>query len=455
MNKLFYILTASVVLAYTLFMSAGCGQIGAISGGDKDTVAPQFLRSSPPQNTTNFKGKSITLYFDEYLDIKDPGTNIIVSPLLSTQPPLITYNRKTVNIKFRDSLLPNTTYTINFGNAITDFNEGNIHHNFTYIFSTGSTIDENTLSGKVVLAETGKTDSTMYALLYRNAEDSSVQTSRPDYIARINGAGNFKFTNLPGGKFSVYALKDVDGNKYLSSSSEIFGFADAEVEVPSDSIVQIFAFKIPEIETPSYKKEAKFKIFTNLENNKADILAPLKLSFTKEISNISENKIVLLDSLNKEVPLNEILWDSTSMAVVLNPQWVAGMQYELIFPDNFYKDEKGELLAGDTIKFAAKSTTEYGRVVLRFEDLKTIENPVIQLVSKEKVIASGSVINKEYVNNMVPPGTYEIRLLDDRNKNGVWDPGNYARKIQPEKVISINQTLAVKANWDNEREIQL
>ena len=112
-----------------------------------------------------------------------------------------------------------------------DNNEGNPLKDFTYVFSTGNTIDSLTLSGKVIIAETGKADSTIIAMLYRNADDSAVQKRKPDYIARLNGDGSFNFINLPAGNFKIYALKDGDGGKTYNSKKELFAFADAAITV--------------------------------------------------------------------------------------------------------------------------------------------------------------------------------------------------------------------------------
>ena len=131
----------------------------------------------------------------------------------AVKDPAIEYKLRTVTVRLKDSLLPNTTYNINFGDAIVDLNEGNILKNFQYSFSTGAFIDSNELSGKVILAETGNTDSTMFALLYRKQEDSTVFKEKPMYVARVDAQGNFRFNNLPAGSFYVYALRDEDGNK--------------------------------------------------------------------------------------------------------------------------------------------------------------------------------------------------------------------------------------------------
>ena len=133
----------------------------------------------------NFSGNKITLTFNEYIEVKEAQTNILVSPFPKKNPE-INYRLKTVTVKLKDTLQPNTTYSINFGKAIVDVNEGNPLGNFTYIFSTGAAIDSLQLTGTVQIAETGKVDSTLLILLYRNATDSTVQKTKPNLLTILN-----------------------------------------------------------------------------------------------------------------------------------------------------------------------------------------------------------------------------------------------------------------------------
>ncbi len=209
-----------ISLLYVLAVAnTGCGQIGMPTGGPKDSIPPRLMSASPKLKSTNVTGNKITLTFNEYVNLQEVQTNVLISPLPKKQPS-IDYKLKTVTVKFKDTLLPNTTYSINFGNAIVDNNEGNPLKDFVYVFSTGNQIDSFTLSGRVIIAETGKVDSTLMALLYRQTDDSAVQKRKPDYIARLSGDGSFTFVNLPAASFNLYALKDVDGGKTYNSKKK-------------------------------------------------------------------------------------------------------------------------------------------------------------------------------------------------------------------------------------------
>ena len=220
-----------VSLLYIIGISnAGCGQVGMPTGGPKDSIPPRLVSASPALNSVNVKDNKITLTFNEYVDLKEAQTNVLISPLPKKQP-AIDFKLKTVTVKLKDTLLPNTTYSINFGSSIVDNNEGNPFKNFTHVFSTGNQIDSFTLTGKVILAENGKHDSTLIAMLYRKTDDSAVQKNRPDYVARLSGDGSFTFVNLPAGSFNIYALKDNDGGKTYNSKKEMFAFAEAPVSI--------------------------------------------------------------------------------------------------------------------------------------------------------------------------------------------------------------------------------
>src|SRR5262249_47036047 len=149
--------------------------------------------------------------------------------------PVVEPHLKTVVIRLKDTLQPNTTYSLNFGKAIKDVDEGNINKNFTYIFSTGPTFDSLTLSGKVIIAETGKPDSTLIVMLHQHGDDSAVVKEKPRYIARLDSSGNFTFRNLPHGTFYIYALDDQSGQHKYLSESQIFAFADSAVVLDTNN----------------------------------------------------------------------------------------------------------------------------------------------------------------------------------------------------------------------------
>ena len=441
-------------------LHGGCAQISSPTGGVRDTIAPVLVKANPPNRSLNFSGNKIVLTFDEYINLQEVQQNVFVSPLQKSNP-VINFNFKTVNIKFKDTLLPNTTYSINFGNAIKDLNEGNPLKDFTYTFSTGNVIDSLSLSGKVILAESGKIDSTLIALLYRNATDSAVLKTRPAYIAKVKGDGSFRFNNLPPDSFRVYALKDGDGGKTYNSKTETFAFLDSQVVVSSKTpMVNLYAFEeVKNFENKSITKSAvekRLRYTNNLSALIQDLLQPLQLVFNNAIKKFDESKIILIDTNNLPVKNTTFTFDSTRKKMDIKAPWQPGTDYSLVIPKDAIQDSAGNnLFRSDTLRFTTKNMEDYGTILIRFKNLDISKHPVLQFMDGDNVKNAYPIKATEWSNKMFPPGEYDIRILYDDNNNGIWDPGNYLKKLQPEKAVTLPQKLSIRANWDNEREIIL
>ena len=450
------------LLTAAVMSDTGCAQIGAPTGGPKDTLPPRLVNASPQLNSTLISNNKISLTFNEYIELRDVQNNVLVSPFQKINPE-IDYKLKTVSVKLKDSLLPNTTYTINFGNAIVDNNEGNPLKNFTYVFSTGSYIDSLSLSGNVILAETGQTDSTIMAMLYRNADDSAVQKKKPDYIARLNGDGDFTFNNLPPGIFKLYALKDGDGSKTYNAKVELFAFATAAVTV-SQNTPHLTLYAYAEVKdtrgitTSVFKSaaEKKLKYSATAGILHQDLLNPFELTFNNPLKKFDPSNILLTDTNFIAIPSVKPALDSTAKKIIFRVNWQPGTPYRIVIKPAAVADSAGNTITvTDTIRFTAKKEADYGKLVLRFSNLDLSKNPVLQFVQGEAIKESAPVISKEWSRKLFNPGEYQIRILYDDNKNGRWDPGNYSKKLQPEKVITLPQKLGIRADWDNERDIKL
>ena len=416
MKKNIFILVRFIIGCYVVIMlDNGCAQVGFPTGGPKDTIAPVLAKALPEQDKTNFKGKKITLTFNEYIELKDLQANILVSPLQKNNP-LINSNLKTITIRFRDTLLPNTTYSVSFGNAIAD------------------------------------------------APDSAVKTKKPDYITRLHGDGTFKFTHLPAGIFKVYALKDGDGGKTYNSRTEIFAFADTGINTEEDvTPVMLFAYaeekgpgNTPPAPSLRRPPEKKLKYTTNLVNSFQDLLQPLQITFNSGLKTFDSMKFVVSDTNFKPLQHTLPTIDSSRSKVSINISWQPETPYYFILPRDAVQDSAGNLPEKtDTLRFVTRKTSDYGSILLRFKNIDLQKHPVIQFVQSGTIKFSYPVTAAEWSNKQFPPGEYEIRILYDTNNNGSWDPGNYERKLQPERAIPLPQKLAVKADWDNERDIQL
>jgi uncharacterized protein (DUF2141 family) len=226
---------------------AGCAKRGNITGGTKDTLSP-ILKSSFPKNmSTNFNGKEIKLVFDEYVKLKNINKNLIVSPPMKVQPEILPYTAsKTITIKLKDTLQPNTTYSFNFGQSIEDNNEGNPYSQFKYVFSTGSYIDSLKINVKIKDALENKVDNFVSIMLYEINEkfnDSTIYKESPRYITNtLDSLKVVTIENIKAGKYLLMALKDNGNNKFNPSVDKI-GFQKEYITIPNDTVFEIELFK--------------------------------------------------------------------------------------------------------------------------------------------------------------------------------------------------------------------
>ena len=178
-----------LLIAISVTSGPGCANIIPPQGGPKDSLPPVLIKATPGDSTRNFTGNKITFTFNEFIDVQGIQENLNVSPSPGINPK-IDFKLNALSVKLVDSLESNTTYSINFGDAIKDFTEGNTLKGFTYTFSTGRYIDSLELKGKVILAETGKIDTTLIVLLHTSPADSAIIKERPRYVAKLDGTGS-------------------------------------------------------------------------------------------------------------------------------------------------------------------------------------------------------------------------------------------------------------------------
>lgn len=228
----------NILLFLALFFLTQCANVVAPTGGAKDTTPPKVTEAVPANRSTGFNGRKVEITFDEYVTLNNANQNVLFSPLLSTKPD-IKLSGKTMVVKFKEDLLPNTTYTIDFGAAIKDLHEGNQFKDYAYSFSTGEALDTLTLAGKVINADDQKPVADCFVGLYDNNSDSLfIQPTRraPDFISRTDKEGMFRFHGLPDKQFLVFALNDMNANYYYDMPNEIIAFIDTLVSINNDSI---------------------------------------------------------------------------------------------------------------------------------------------------------------------------------------------------------------------------
>ena len=208
-------------------------------GGPKDVTPPVILKTSPANNSTNFSGKIITLYTDEFIQMQNASQEILMAPLPKKQPEYKLRGRN-LEITLPDSLNENTTYAINFGKAIKDNNEGNVLNNYRFVFSTGSTIDSLEIKGKALDAYTGKAIENAGVLVYPKQDTGKFWLQDPVNFAKTNSNGEFTVSNLKANAYQLLVLVDKNQNFEFDENLEIYGFADtlAVVNLLPDSVAK-------------------------------------------------------------------------------------------------------------------------------------------------------------------------------------------------------------------------
>ena len=232
-----------LISLFLFILTSSCAVVRAPTGGPRDTIPPKLLGSIPRNYTRNFLGKQIEMIFDEYIKIKDQSSSVLISPEPEKQPE-IHIKKKSIIITFKEALQKNTTYSINFGNSIIDYNEGNAYKNFRFVFSTGPKIDSLKISGHVSdpLDTTSKKD--VYVILHKAGNDSAIIKKRPLLFTSTDKSGNFELDNIAPGNYSLYALEETNRNKKYDSKTESIAFLNKPIRLKKDtSGINLYLFK--------------------------------------------------------------------------------------------------------------------------------------------------------------------------------------------------------------------
>ncbi len=212
-----------------------CANMGRPEGGPRDELPPVYVRSNPAMGQLNFNGNKITVDFDENIQLDDAMNKIVVSPA-QRNTPAISSNGRRVTIELRDTIMPNTTYTIDFADAVKDLNEGNVLDGFAMDFATGDTIDTLRISGMVFEARTLEPAQGMLVGVYSNTSDTAISTLPFERITKTNQLGQFTLRNLKAGSYRVYALNDINRDYHWDRSEDV-AFYDVTISPTSEPTV--------------------------------------------------------------------------------------------------------------------------------------------------------------------------------------------------------------------------
>lgn len=217
-------------------LMAACASIGRPEGGPRDELPPVFVRSTPMPGDTGVDARNINIYFDENVQLEDAFNKVVISPV-QIQAPTVSANGRRVTVRLNDTIRQGATYTIDFGDAIKDLNEGNVLDGYALDFSTGGHIDTMRISGIVLQASNLEPAQGILVGAYSNHADSAIRTLPPDRIARTNQRGQFTIRNLAPGAYRIYAFNDLNRDYHWDRSEDI-AFLDSLV-TPSTETIEV------------------------------------------------------------------------------------------------------------------------------------------------------------------------------------------------------------------------
>ncbi|WP_353138843.1 Ig-like domain-containing domain [Pseudopedobacter sp.] len=529
-NSNFYAIILAILITYS------CASIQQPEGGPKDIEAPVLLNESPKNYTRNFNSKKIVLEFDEYFKLNNEFTEISISPTQEV-PPIYKVKKKTLEIELKDTLEKNTTYTINFGKAIGDVNEGNKFKDYTYVFSTGNEIDSLQISGQVTDYLDNKPILEATIFLLPIERDTLFGKKRASIFTVTDSSGNFKLKNLKEHKYRLYALKEEGGgDRIYNNPKEAIGFVTNDINLNKDTSgikIKLFRqnadeyrnvdrriekdgriaiiynrpldnpdFKIidPIVKDPiiEYSKNAdttimwlkdmtfdSLKIVTNsgdrildtlvIRRNKKDTYTrnilfntnlvsgkivpntPFILTFNAPIESIDRSKIKLLQD-SMQLPNYQIeSIDKFKKAYKITFPWKIKKPYTLNLEEDAITDIYGTKNKAVKVGFELDEIENYGNLTLNINRADTSKNYVVQLLGEKLNLIKENVVTQDqlFMYNMLPNGKYQVRLIEDINKNGVFDSGNVKRREQPENIWFYDKEIVIRPNWDREEKITI
>ncbi len=304
-------------IACALFFCSGllwrCANTTTPLGGPKDTLPPNVVSMAPVQGLTNFTEKKIFIEFDEYVQLKDVGSEFFVSPAMATKPTLTIRGRGVQVSITDDSLKENQTYALNFGSAVRDNNEGNVLYGLRYVFSTGESIDSMIMSGYVADGQSG--DSASNALLFfYDARldsipeyDSILLKMQPDAIARAAKNGIFVAQNLKPIDYKVYAVQDKNKNGTYEPSIDKVGFHD---EVVNPATLPGFAYWVDSLRKyPTADPQIYIRLFMDKAFKRQNLTANERPLQNKVVLRFGAPKPEIKELSFENIPQDSVVWE--------------------------------------------------------------------------------------------------------------------------------------------------
>lgn len=508
----------------------GCATVVRPSGGPKDETPPSVLKSKPENFSKLFTGQEIQITFDEFISLSDISNQLVISPPIENKPNVV-LKGKTVRIHFEDKLKEETTYTLNFGNAIKDFTEGNVLENYKFVFATGNVLDSLSVSGHVTDAYEGENTKGALVLLYKDNAlytDSVPYKNIPDYFSKTNADGLFEISNIAEGQYHIFALMDENSNYLYDINTEKIAFLDGLIQPADSSSLALSVFQetndivflgginssygqiklsfskapeqldiqmkgealnlIPDMRMPqdsiicwvnpegvdsvqlylktnqniidtakiSFRKFAA-KIFTPIYEGGRNLNPSELPKITADIPfDITENTINQIQLLEGDALVPFTIQKENDFSFQIDFEKKEDKNYQLKCYPEAFRDIFGNTNDSLSFEFRTGLANEFANLQISLEH-NNKSAKIVELLNNKKVLIKKLEIRDEKTVSfdMLTPGSYMIRIIEDLNENHKWDSGNYLDKLQAEKVYYFGQEIKLRANWDFEIDMVL
>ena len=392
-----------------------CANRGNPQGGPKDLDPPVITNIKPKNFSTNFSSNQITIVFDEYVKLKDLKKQLIVSPPMDPMPLIQPLSpSKIITITLNDTLQPNTTYTIKFGQSIVDNNEENPYPYFRYVFSTGASIDSLSVSGIVTDALKPAAEPYVSVMLYEadsTYTDSIVYKQKPRYITNtLDSLTTFKIENIKAGRYKLIALQDKNSNFVFNQKLDKIAFNEGFIEVPNDSANHVLKL---------FKEEVNFKAFKPKQSGHSRLMFPFEGDYKDMVINVLGNtpkgfKSRITKDKEKDTlyywyhPKFEV--DSTTFTVTNNSK-IDTFNYK------FKEAEKDSLVV--SIKSGARLNFYEDFMVEATTPFTSIDTTKVRIVNKDSLYIPYKAVLDPFLNNYKliidkkEDETYQVTILPE------------------------------------------
>lgn len=398
-----YFIVAETILLFS------CAQRSALTGGEKDELPPQILEVTPQNGSINFSATEISVKFNEFVKLKNIQNQLIVSPIMDEAPKLKLKGKKLI-IKPTVPLQENTTYSINFGDAIVDITEDNPYPNFKYVFSTGNELDSLSYAGLLLDAFDLSPQENKFVMLYNQLKDSIPLTQKPNYLTKTKADGSFTVTNIKQGTYKVFALDDINGNYLYDLPNEQIAFLNQPVVLDS-SISEQVLYAFTKTDTIQYVKKienkqyGKLHLELNLPSNEISIFdkndEPIAYSFYEHNTTFTKHTFWLTD----EITTSEKLIITKQNGIAIDSSVV-----DLLTIKDF-KDTTLNIKDNITASFDLNQEILFQSAIpindIKMEKIKLLENKkVVDVLINKDSVSSAIKLNYAFKENT----SYQLKI---------------------------------------------